>query len=64
MTHPTETSMTAVPAPNAASLYEQLCELPDNLTGEVINDHLHAQRRPRRALRLRSQRPWRLVDQP
>ncbi|SBT09203.1 hypothetical protein ACCAA_670098 [Candidatus Accumulibacter aalborgensis] len=56
--------MTAVPAPNAASLYEQLCELPDNLTGEVINDHLHAQRRPRRALRLRSQRPWRLVDQP
>jgi len=38
--------MTALPAPNRASLYEQLCALPENLTGELIDGQLHAQPRP------------------
>ena len=38
--------MSALPAPNRVPLYEQLCELPENLTGEIINGQLHAQPRP------------------
>jgi Uma2 family endonuclease len=38
--------MTALPAPLAATLYEQLCNLPEHVHGEIINGQLHAQARP------------------
>jgi Uma2 family endonuclease len=38
--------MTALPAPLAATLYEQLCNLPEHVHGEIINGQLHAQPRP------------------
>lgn len=38
--------MTALPALKHDTLYEQLCKLPENLTGEIINGQLHSQPRP------------------
>ncbi|MFZ4539961.1 Uma2 family endonuclease [Propionivibrio sp.] len=38
--------MNALSALKAVPLYEQLCNLPENLTGEIINGQLHSQPRP------------------
>ena len=38
--------MNALPALKPAPLYDQLCDLPENLTGEIINGQLHSQPRP------------------
>ena len=38
--------MTALPALKQDTLYEQLCKLPENRTGEIINGQLHSQPRP------------------
>ncbi len=38
--------MTARPAAMPATLYEQLCDLPEHVTGEIIGGLLHAQPRP------------------
>ncbi len=43
---PKETPMNAPPALKPAALYDQLCDLPENLTGEIINGQLHSQPRP------------------
>ena len=34
------------PAPLFVSLYQQLCALPENQTGEIVNGQLHSQPRP------------------
>ena len=38
--------MTALPALEHDTLYEQLCKLPENMTGEIITGQLHSQPRP------------------
>jgi Uma2 family endonuclease len=38
--------MRSVPAIRPSPLYERLLALPDHLTGEILNGHLHTQPRP------------------